>query len=78
MDGSQFNPRQLNPSAPGFARQNTGMHVGQQGDGANLQANFEQQLNQLQPGSSGESAGGRRSAHLGISRPVPSLPDLRD
>ncbi|MGX5845386.1 hypothetical protein ACWGTI_32770, partial [Mesorhizobium sp. ArgA1] len=65
MRGSQFNPRQLNPSAPGFARQ--------QGDGANLQANFEQQLNQLQPGSSGESAGGRRSAHLGISRPVPSL-----
>ncbi|MGX5806457.1 hypothetical protein ACWGS9_35785, partial [Bradyrhizobium sp. Arg314] len=72
MDGSQFNPRQLNPPAPRFARQNTGIHVSQQADGASLQANFEQQLNQLQPGSSGESAGGHRSTHLGVSRPVPS------
>ncbi|WP_027170118.1 hypothetical protein [Mesorhizobium sp. WSM3224] len=76
MDGSRFNPRQLNP--PGFAWQNTGTNVAQQADAASPQADFEQQLNQLQPGSSEESAGRPQSTLLDVSRPVPSLPDLRD
>ncbi|UVC15271.1 hypothetical protein [Mesorhizobium onobrychidis] len=76
MDGSQFNPRQLNPFAPGVARQNTGMQVGQQ-EAASLQASFEQQLNQLQPSSSGESGGGLRRTDLHAPQPVPSTA-LRD
>ncbi|WP_245331191.1 Ulp1 family isopeptidase [Mesorhizobium sophorae] len=64
MDGSQFNPRQLNPFASGFAQQNTEMPVGQQADDSSRQASFEQQLSQLQPPSSEEGGGGIQSAGL--------------
>ncbi|MEY9138858.1 hypothetical protein ACVIWV_010264 [Bradyrhizobium diazoefficiens] len=60
MDGSHFQPWQLNPFAPEFAEQYAELRaqqqVGQQPDDTGQQASFERQLDELQLSSSDEAS----------------------
>ncbi|MCC8943272.1 hypothetical protein H8A97_43780 [Bradyrhizobium sp. Arg62] len=62
--------------APRFP-QNGEIPTGQQGDDASLQASFEHQLYQLQPGSR-EDGGEIQPSELGPSLAIPSWPNPRD
>ncbi|KRQ06481.1 hypothetical protein AOQ71_26075 [Bradyrhizobium manausense] len=51
IDGSQFNPSYLNPSASEIAQQNADIGERQQASDASLQASFEEHVSELRAGS---------------------------